>query len=156
MVLLLKKGRGFQGSLPILNGEAQVRLELNEHIVAMTVSLIFETGQIEPGATFEVRVSASLRADALLFENYGWKATLVLRGKDIEFCQGEIRMSPIYSPNLREERSADVLVFTSNLVTRREFSAWQALFQELGLTADYWDIEKYGGISNTGWQLCFF
>jgi hypothetical protein len=58
-------------------------------------------------------------------------------------------MSPIYNPDLRNERSADVLVFTSNLVTRAEFTAWQSLFQALQLTVDYWDVEKYSGISGT-------
>ncbi len=58
-------------------------------------------------------------------------------------------MAPVYNPDLRSERSADVLVFTSNLVTRAEFTAWQSLFQALKLTVDYWDVEKYGGISGT-------
>lgn len=74
---------------------------------------------------------------------------LTLRGKDIEYAEGHIRMAPIYNPDLRSERSADVLVFTSNLVTRAEYTAWQSLFQALKLSVDYWDVEKYGGISGT-------
>ncbi len=129
-------------ALPIEANETLLRLELDERIVAMTVSLTFPLERIEPGGLAQVKVSASLRADALLFENYAWKALLILRGKEIEFCQGNIRMSPLYSPNLREQRSADVLVFTSNLVTRQEFVAWQQMFSMLSLTVDYWDIEK--------------
>jgi hypothetical protein len=57
------------------------------------------------------------------------------------------------APDLRNERhSADVLCFTSNLVTRAEFTSWSAVFADLGLTVDYWDIEKVGYIL----FLCFF
>jgi hypothetical protein len=56
-------------------------------------------------------------------------------------------VSPIYAPRAFRTRSADVLFFTSPMITRREFLSWSRLFEAVNLEVDYWDIERYEGIS---------
>ncbi len=156
-------------SLPLEAGEVVLRVELDAHIAHMSSDLVLQLALLPPSSTVTITVPIVLRDDSLLFESYRWKAALILRTKCIEFCQDQIRMAPIYgfvvlllcclcflisllAPDLRNERhSADVLCFTSNLVTRAEFTSWNAVFADLGLSVDYWDIDKVGYIL----LLCF-
>jgi len=56
-------------------------------------------------------------------------------------------MSPIYSPNLNEAKSADLCFFSSPDLTRNQYLAWATIFSSFSLTFDIWDIERYEGIS---------
>ena len=41
----------------------------------------------------------------------------------------------------------DVLFVTSARISRQNFIMWERLFIWLGLTVDYWDTERYNGLS---------
>jgi hypothetical protein len=94
-----------------------------------------------------------LTRDALLFEHYVARVSLLLDGRLIEFRDVEVRVAPRYNPNLARSPAADALVFTSAQLSRSEFVALNAFLTALGLTFDLWDAERENGVSvdaNTG------
>ena len=115
------------------------------HVSDALGKLSFEVYGMELAA---VMIDVQLSEDSELFQSFPWRAEVILRGKVIEFAEGSIRMAPNYAPSPTNLlRSADVLVFCSSFITRQEFVGWQSIFQALHLSVDWWDVERYGGIS---------
>jgi hypothetical protein len=79
------------------------------------------------------------------FERLHWHVELYLRGKKIEHATSGVRIAP----NFVEDNNFDALFVTDQHITRREFLLYQRIFEGLGLTCNYWDVERYAGFSNT-------
>ncbi|KAI6660569.1 hypothetical protein LOD99_14153 [Oopsacas minuta] len=92
--------------------------------------------------TITFNLAVSNRAD--LFERCPIQTEIILRGKLIEYHHCFVRVTPFYIPS---DPPADVLFITDQQISRREFILWQRLFQLLRVRVDFWDREKYGGIS---------
>ena len=92
--------------------------------------------------TISFNIAVSNKAE--LFERCPIQANIVLRGKLIEYQQCFIRVTPFYIPS---SPPAEVLFVTDQQITRREFILWQRLFQLVGVKVDFWDRDRYSGIS---------
>ncbi len=100
--------------------------------------------EIPPRSTVNLQVVIQMDAQAELFDRCMWQADLILRGKLIEYSQICIRVAPIYAPI---EPPADILFITSQNVTRKQYTLWQLLFDSLRVSVDFWDVDKYNGLS---------
>ena len=107
-------------------------------------STFIEVSELKSHATVNLQVTIQMDSNAELFDRCIWQADLYLRGKLIEYNHAQIRVSPFYVPH---EPTADVLFITSDNITRKEFVYWQWLFESLQLTVDFWDTNKYSGLS---------
>ena len=99
---------------------------------------------IQPNTTVEVSFQVRMRESAgnLLYVHLPWDATLFLREKPIEIRSGELRVTPRYDDN----KFTDMIIVTAKTTTREEFLAWSYLIQTLGLSAGFWDYERYRGV----------
>ena len=100
--------------------------------------------RIEPVGKITISFNIAVSNRAELFERCPIQANLILRGKLIEYQQSFIRVTPFYIPS---NPPADVLFMTDHQITRREFILWQRLFQLVGVTVNFWDRDRYAGIS---------
>ncbi len=107
-------------------------------------STFIEIQEILPGSTVNVQVTIQMDIQAELFDKCMWQADLILRGKLIQYSQTNIRVSPTY---IIQQPQADILFITSQSITRKQFTFWQALFKTLQVSVDYWDIDKHSGLS---------
>ena len=107
-------------------------------------SLYVQIHEIPPGKMVTVQIVVQMDCQAELFERCYWQADLCLRGKLIEYNFQNIRVSPFYIP---KEPPADVLLVTGPSVSRKEFVFWQSILETLEVTADFWDISRYNGLS---------
>lgn len=100
---------------------------------------------LAPGARFTISVHILMKGEAglRLYETVPWQAELYLRDRCIEFWTRGIRVTPVFVPN----GIADVVLVTCDHVDRREFLAWSYLVQLLGLSVNFWDVERYHGMS---------
>ena len=57
-----------------------------------------------------------------------------------------IQCVPYFDP----DDNSDVLMFTNRSMTKNDFNAYEFIFKGLGVTASYWDIDYYDGISYIG------
>jgi hypothetical protein len=99
---------------------------------------------ILPNTTVAVSFQVRMRESAgnLLYVHLPWDATLFLREKPIEIRSGELRVTPCYNDN----KVTDMVIVTAKTTTREEFLAWSYLIQTLGLSAGFWDYERYRGV----------
>jgi hypothetical protein len=79
-----------------------------------------------------------------LFSSVPWSADVVLRGLPIERTAGQIRIVPLFNPNMY----SDVCLITNKCTDRDEFMAWSYIIQLLDLSMNIWDVERYGGLRN--------
>ena len=107
-------------------------------------SLYIQLHDIPAGQTVNVQVTIQMESRAELFDRCLWQADLYLREKLIEYNFKKIRVTPFYTP---QEPTADVLMITSDAVTRKEFVFWQKILEMLQLSVDFWDAGRYNGIS---------
>eukprot|EP01099_Mayorella_cantabrigiensis_P005329 TRINITY_DN4219_c0_g1_i1.p1 TRINITY_DN4219_c0_g1~~TRINITY_DN4219_c0_g1_i1.p1 ORF type:complete len:770 (-),score=165.96 TRINITY_DN4219_c0_g1_i1:35-2344(-) len=103
--------------------------------------------KIAPGGIFRHSLPVSLHESCQIFERYPWTINLYYKQRKIEYNTKNIRVSPIYSPNLKEAKSADLCFFSSPELTRNQYVAWATIFSTFTLSFDIWDIERYEGIS---------
>ena len=70
----------------------------------------------------------------------------VQRGKFIEYAFESVRVSPFYIP--KSNPVSDVLFVTNEHIDRRQFCLWQRLLECFRLSVDFWDTERYHGLSS--------
>jgi hypothetical protein len=99
---------------------------------------------IGPGATVAVTFQVRMRESAgnLLYSQLPWDVSLFLREKPIEIRFGDIRVTPKYN----DAKTSDIVIVTTPNTTREEFLVWSYLVQHLGLSAGFWDHERYRGV----------
>ena len=107
-------------------------------------SMYIQVHHIPPGETVNIQVTLQMESFAELCDNCYWQADLYLRDKLIEYNFEQIRISPSYIP---QDPPADILMITSDVISRKEFLYWQKIFQTLGVTVDFWDTTRYSGLS---------
>ena len=107
-------------------------------------SMYIQVHHIPPGETVNVQVTLQMESRAELFDICYWQADLFLRDKLIEYNFERIRVSPFYIPR---DPPADILMITSEAITRKEFVFWQRVLEILGVTVDFWDTTRYSGLS---------
>jgi hypothetical protein len=136
----------FRGKVQFLSDGAPAGAMIHERDANVPLTLAVDEQQT-------VLLPFELMRDALLFEHYVARCSLVLDGRLIEFREVEVRVAPRYNPNLSRSPAADALVFTSAQLSRNEFVALNAFLTALGLSFDMWDAERENGVSvdlNTG------
>ncbi len=102
-------------------------------------SLFIEIHQIKPGETLIVSIVVQMDTLAELCDTCVWQAVLYLKGKRIEYRSKEIRISPAYSPPSESSQLGDILMVTSDSITREQFLYWQKIFEILSVSVDFWD-----------------
>ena len=107
-------------------------------------SMYIELHEIPPSETVVVRVTVQMESRAELFDRCYWQTDLYLRDKLIEYNFEKVRVTPFYIPR---DPPADVLMITSEAITRREFVFWQRILESLSVTVDFWDTTRYNGLS---------
>ncbi|CAF0885895.1 unnamed protein product [Rotaria sordida] len=80
-----------------------------------------------------------------VYENLFWNIDLLLRDTLIERRTNNIRVIPLFMPNIR----ADLLLVTNSQFSRAEFLAYQNLFRLFNYSSQIWDIERYGVLYNS-------
>ena len=100
--------------------------------------------RVEPAGKITVTFNLALSNRAELFERCPVQTDVILRGKLIEYQNYFVRVTPFYIPS---NPPAEVLFITDHQISRREFVLWQRLFQLLGVRVDFWDRDKYAGVS---------
>lgn len=67
----------------------------------------------------------------------------ICKGHFIELKNCETRISPEFVPG----KKTDVLLFSDAHHTYAEIMAWTRVFHTFGLSVQFWDVERYEGIS---------
>ena len=107
-------------------------------------SMYVELHKIPPKGKVAVQVAVQLEHQAALFDRCLWQADLYYRGKFIQYEQRLIRVSPTY---IVRDPPGDVLFVTNKNITRKQFIFWQHMLENAGVTVDFWDTDKYNGLS---------
>ena len=107
-------------------------------------SMYIQIHKIPPKKTISVQIVIQMESRAELFDHCLWQADLYLRDKLIEYNFRDIRVAPIYVP---DKDDADVLMITNQTITRKEFILWQRLLEVLNVKANFWDVDRYHGLS---------
>ena len=107
-------------------------------------SMYVRIHEILPSSTITVQIAVQMESSAELFDRCHWEADLYLRDKLIEYNFGEICVSSAYHPSCPP---ADVLLITNQHTSRREFVFWQRILENMGANVDFWDIQRYNGLS---------
>ena len=107
-------------------------------------SMFVRLHMIPPKKTINVRVVVQMESQAEFFDRCLWQADLHLRDKLIEYNFKEIRIAPVYIPEMAD---ADALMITSQKITRKEFILWQRLLEVLNVKINFWDVDCYHGLS---------
>ena len=111
---------------------------------AIRDSMYVQMHAIAPGEVVVVQIAVQMESRAELFDRCLWQADLYLRDKLIEYNTETIRVSPFYTPS---DPTADVLMVTCKSITRKEFVFWQRALEALNVTVDFWDVDRYHGLS---------
>ncbi len=111
---------------------------------AVKDSMYIQLHNIPPGETVNVQITIQMESRAELFDRCFWQTDMYLRDKLIEYNFEKIRVTPFYLP---KDPAADVLMITSEAITRKEFVFWQRVLEILGVTVDFWDTTRYNGLS---------
>ena len=107
-------------------------------------SMYIQMHEIPPGETVLVHVTIQMESRAELFDRCFWQTDVYLRDKLIEYNFQKIRVSPFYTP---KNPSSDVLMITSSSITRQEFVFWQRILETFNVSVDFWDTDRYNGVS---------
>jgi hypothetical protein len=89
--------------------------------------------------TFNLPYQLDGASGSKLFELVHWKVELRLRGRVIQYHTGAVRVTPVFLPFAH----SDCILLTNKQITRDEFIAWSYLLQLLGLSVNFWDLERY-------------
>ncbi|XP_019856009.1 PREDICTED: collagen alpha-1(XXVII) chain-like, partial [Amphimedon queenslandica] len=135
-----------QRLLPV--AAANVGLSLVPYTVTydpnMRDSLYVQLHEIPPKGTVVVQLTVQMESRAELFDRCLWQADVYLRDKLIEYNHQMIRVSPFYTPTASP---SDILMITGSGISRREFVFWQKILESLYVTVDFWDTDRYNGVS---------
>ena len=107
-------------------------------------SLYIQIHEIPPRKVTTLQVAVQVDSQAELLDRCRWQADLYLRGKLIEYNTEVIRISPFFAP---KNPPADVLMVTDPSISRKEFVFWQHILNILNVSVDFWDTERYNGLS---------
>ncbi len=107
-------------------------------------SMYIQLHEILPYQTVNVQVTVQMESRAELFDRCYWQADLYLRDKLIEYNFEKVRVTPFYIPR---DPPADILMITSEAITRKEFVYWQRILEILNVSVDFWDTTRYSGLS---------
>ena len=107
-------------------------------------SMYVRIREILPSQTITVQITVQMESCAELFDRCHWEADLYLRDKLIEYNFEKIRVSAFYIPS---NPSADVLFITNQEISRKEFVFWECILENMGVNVDFWDIQRYNGLS---------
>lgn len=91
-------------------------------------SMYIQLHEIPPKQTVDIKVTIQMENHAELFDRCHWQADLYLRDKLIEYNFERVRVTPLYIPR---DPPADVLMVTSEAITRKEFVYWQCILDIL-------------------------
>ena len=149
------------GNCPGSYGSARVRVHMDARLIPIGVigssngdenpthrvtyeplekdSLFIDIQQINPGETLIVSIAVQMDPLAELCDMCVWQAVLYLKGKRIEYRSKEIRISPAYSPPSEASQLGDILMVTSDSISREQFLHWQRIFEILSVSVDFWD-----------------
>lgn len=149
------------GSCPDSYGSALVRVHMDARLIPIGVigqsssdenkthnvtfdslerdSLFIEVNQIKPGETVMISFAVQMDPLAELCDTCVWQAVLYFKGKRIEYRSKEIRISPAYSPPSEASQLGDILMVTSDSISREQFLYWQKIFEILSVSVDFWD-----------------
>ena len=111
---------------------------------AVRDSMYVQIHAIAPGEVVSVQVAVQMESQAELLDNCLWQTDLYLRDKLIQYDTQAIRVSPIYAPS---EPAADVLMVICKSIFRKEFLFWQRILEVLDAKVDFWDVDRYHGLS---------
>ena len=101
--------------------------------------LYIEVTKINPGEMLVVSVAVQMDPLAELCDTCVWQAVLYFKGKRIEYRLKEIRISPAYTPPSKPSQLGDILMITSDNISREQFQYWQKIFEILNVSVDFWD-----------------
>ena len=87
----------------------------------------------------QIPIKTTRAAGNNLFKDSSIEGLLKLRGKPISRYTRKIRIVPVFDAS----KAYDVLLITSNKIDRKNFLAWQYLFNLCGLQNSAWDIGRY-------------
>ena len=107
-------------------------------------SMYVELFELPPRYTITVSIKIQMEDRAEHFDRCFWQADLHLREKLVEYNFQHVRVVPTYSP---QQVPADVLLVTSEAISRKEFVFWQHILELLGVSVDFWDTTRYCGMS---------
>ncbi|KAG2386573.1 hypothetical protein C9374_002317 [Naegleria lovaniensis] len=110
-------------------------------------SVFVEIPNIHPSDSFTQVFFVEMSDRIQYFEHATIKATLLLRNIPIEQHERAIRFTPTYYPPSAGENNFDLIFFTDSHLSRIEFLTYTQVFDGLSLSVNYWDIEKYHGVS---------
>ena len=149
------------GSCPDSFGSVRVRVHMDARLIPLGViekenssesipysvtydplqrdSLFIEVKQIKPGETLMMSVAVQMDSLAELCDKCVWQAVLYFKGKRIEYRSKEIRISPAYTPPSESSQLGDILMVTSDSISRDQFLYWQKIFEILNVSVDFWD-----------------
>ena len=102
--------------------------------------------QIDPAGSVTVSVDVTCWDGSEFFDRTPWRADLILRGRLIEFSTQEVRTCPDWYENFADVPQ-DVIMFTADHITLRDYLAWKSICHTLKLGLWMWDSERYRGIS---------
>lgn len=103
---------------------------------------------IQAKRSYERHFLVSVQNTSEYFERLRISAHLLLRDQTIEISEHFIRVSPSYQPCTNTvENPHDILFITDNHLSRVEYLRYMRLFEGCGLRVNYWDIERYNGVS---------
>ena len=107
-------------------------------------SMFVEVLELQPNSKVTIKIKIQMESRAELFDRCKWQADLFLREKLIEYKITEIRVSPVYCS---QKPAGDVLLVTSEAISRQEFVLWQHILELLKVSVDFWDTTRYHGMS---------
>jgi hypothetical protein len=107
-------------------------------------SMYIQMHEIPPEDLVVVQVTIQMESRAELFDRCFWQTDVYLREKLIEYNFEKIRVSPFYT---HTKSPSDILMITSSAISRKEFVFWQRIFECLNISVDFWDYNRYNGVS---------
>ena len=106
---------------------------------------------IGPGENFIVPIKVQLDDNASLGDICPWQVELYLGGKLVEYMQSEITVVPDYSPQQTYPvQLGDTLMVFSKEMAPEELENWNVVFDQIGLTVDYWDTQSLAEVGSEG------
>ena len=91
--------------------------------------------------SFEIEIE--IEPSAPLFKRTVYHVELWYKKQLIEFATFKTRVTPIYDP----KANTDIVLFSNKHQSYGEMCMWFRLLSSFLLSVQFWDLEKYGGLS---------
>ena len=119
-------------------------------VVLKTQGLVKIVGEAEAhidaigvGETKNFEIGIEVEDSAPLFKRASYHVELWYKNRMIEFATFQTRITPIYDP----KASTDIVLFSNKHQSYGEMCMWFRLLSSFVLSVQFWDLEKYGGLS---------